>query len=296
MWVTIRAMTEPFIGSEAVASGAVSKSALHRRYTKLFRDVYIDAGMQVSAQTMAMAGWLWSGRKAVVAGRSAAAVLGAKWVNAKDPVELIHANRNRYQGISIRGDRVASDELLLVKGMAVTSPERTALDLACWYPVSQALALLDALARVAPANTEVLQTITNRHPGRRNIRRARRALDLVDAGAQSPKESWLRYLLIEAGFPRPRTQIPIVEDFGRVSAYLDMGWEDVKVAVEYDGEQHRLERRQYTWDIRRMEMLEALGWIVVRVVAGDRRAHILRRVSDALARRAPNQLDVRRSA
>jgi very-short-patch-repair endonuclease len=64
-----------------------------------------------------------------------------------------------------------------------------------------------------------------------------------------------------------------------------MGWEDVKVAVEYDGEQHRSDRRQYTRDLRRLEMLQRLGWLIIRVVAGDRPAEIVRRVRAALARR-----------
>jgi very-short-patch-repair endonuclease len=58
------------------------------------------------------------------------------------------------------------------------------------------------------------------------------------------------------------------------------------VAVEYDGDQHRTDRRQYVKDIRRLEMLEHRGWIVVRVVAEDHPFDILRRVRAALARRA----------
>jgi very-short-patch-repair endonuclease len=110
-------------------------------------------------------------------------------------------------------------------------------------------------------------------------------VDLFDSGAQSPKESWLRLVLIQAGLPRPQTQIPVVNEFGSAIAYLDMGWEDVKVAVEYDGEQHRSDRHQYTWDLRRSEILQRRGWIVVRVVAGDRPAEVVRRVRDALAAR-----------
>jgi very-short-patch-repair endonuclease len=96
----------------------------------------------------------------------------------------------------------------------------------------------------------------------------------------------LRIVLIQAGLQRPQTQIPVRNEFGRAIAYLDMGWEDVKVAAEYDGEQHRNDRRQYTWDVRRLEMLEGLGWIVIRVVAGDRPAEVVGRVRAALARRA----------
>jgi very-short-patch-repair endonuclease len=111
-------------------------------------------------------------------------------------------------------------------------------------------------------------------------------MGLADPGAQSPKETWLRLLLVRAGLPRPQTQIAISDEFGDVIAYLDMGWEDFKVAVEYDGEQHRTDRRQYTWDIRRLEILERRGWIVIRVVAGDRPEDILRRVRAALAQRS----------
>jgi very-short-patch-repair endonuclease len=54
------------------------------------------------------------------------------------------------------------------------------------------------------------------------------------------------------------------------------------VAVEYDGDQHRVDRRQYLKDIRRLEALEQMGWLVVRVVAEDRPADIVRRVRRAL--------------
>ena len=68
---------------------------------------------------------------------------------------------------------------------------------------------------------------------------SRACCDLVDEGAQSPKETWLRLLLIEAGFPRPQTQIPVLAPDGYPRYYLDMGWPEFMVAVEYDGEQHR---------------------------------------------------------
>jgi len=66
-----------------------------------------------------------------------------------------------------------------------------------------------------------------------------------------------------------------------------MGWEDIKVAAEYDGDQHRSDRRQYVKDIGRLEMLEQrYRWIVVRVVAENHPNDIIRRVGEARARRA----------
>lgn len=93
-------------------------------------------------------------------------------------------------------------------------------------------------------------------------------------------------ILVQAGLPRPQTQIPVSDEFGEVFAYLDMGWADLMVAVEYDGEQHRTDQRQYKWDSRRREMLERLGWIVIRVLAGDRPNDVIGRVRAALACRA----------
>ena len=126
--------------------------------------------------------------------------------------------------------------------------------------------------------------LAERYKGRRGIRAARAALDLVDAGAESPRETWLRLLLVHAGFPRPQTQIPVYE-FGRLIARLDMGWEDIKVAAEYEGDHHRIDRRRFNNDIRRLETLTELDWIVVRVTAEDGPGGIIRRVAAARARR-----------
>jgi very-short-patch-repair endonuclease len=86
--------------------------------------------------------------------------------------------------------------------------------------------------------------------------------------------------------PRPQTQIPIHDEWGKAIAYLDMGWAELKVAVEYDGDHHRTSRSQYSYDVRRSEMLARRGWIVIRVTAEDSPEDVLRRVRDALARRA----------
>jgi Protein of unknown function (DUF559) len=279
-------MTEPFIGSEAVASGALVKSALRTRYTRLFRDVYVSPDTELTPQVRAHAGWLWSGRRGIIAGLSASALHGAKWVDAAAAVEIIHSNRNPLPGIRVHGDDIAEDEVVVIEGIPATTPSRSALDLGCWYPRSEAVAAVDALARATDLKMPDVDLLVQRYPGRRGIRQARAALNLVDGGAQSPKETWLRLLLIQAGLPRPQTQIQVCDEFGDTLAYLDMGWADAKVAVEYDGGQHRSDRRQYTWDIRRLEYLERLGWIVIRVVAGDRPDDIVRRVRSALARRA----------
>lgn len=279
-------MVEPFIGSEAVAKGTVVKSALRTRYRKLFPDVYVNPEAELTPLVRARAGWLWSRRRGIVAGLSASAVHGAEWVEVGAPLELLHYKRNPLPGVRVRGDRIEDDEIAVIDEIPVTTPARTALDLGCWYPTGESVAAIDDLMRATALTLVEMETLVERYPGRRGVQLARIAVRLADPGAQSPKETWLRLLLIRAGLPRPKTQIPVSDEFGDVTYYLDMGWEDVKIAAEYDGEQHRRDRWRYRWDIKRRETLERLGWIVIRVVAGDRPAEIISRVRAAFAQRA----------
>jgi len=92
-------------------------------------------------------------------------------------------------------------------------------------------------------------------------------------------------MLINEGFPRPRTQIPVLGWDGYPKYFLDMGWEDLSLAVEYDGEQHA---RTVGYDIERHDYISGVGWTVVRAAAGQRSAGIIRRVQREWNRLAPN--------
>lgn len=113
----------------------------------------------------------------------------------------------------------------------------------------------------------------------------------MDGGAQSPKETWLRLLVIDAGLPRPVTQIRVTD--GYLVAFLDMGWEGPKVALEYDGDQHRSDRRQYVKDLRRGDMVAQQGWHVIRVIKEDHPMFVIQRARAALARRSAPRLPPR---
>ncbi|OBF51717.1 hypothetical protein A5756_17950 [Mycobacterium sp. 852002-53434_SCH5985345] len=278
-------MREPFIGSEALASGALTRYRLRSRFVALHPDVYVERDTDLTAVTRAHAAWLWSRRRGVVAGQSAAALHDAKWVDHRGPAQLVYEHRRPPAGIRTWSESVAPGEIQLIGGIPATTSTRTAFDLACRNPTGRAVAAIDALARATRLNVDQVQRLAERYKGHRNIRRARRALTLVDAGAESPRETWLRLLLIEAGYPRPRTQIPVYGEYGELVAVFDMGWEDVKLAVEYEGDHHRTDRRQFSRDIARYEALADLGWMAIRVTADDTRGGILARVAAAWTRR-----------
>jgi hypothetical protein len=277
-------MDDVFIGSAALRRGSLSRYQLRTGFRAIYPDVYLTNCAAPSLRTCSEAAWLWSGRRGVLAGLAAAALHGADWIGDDEPVELIWRNPHGPAGVITRNERIDGDEVTRVAGLPVTSPARTAFDLARRLPTGEGVARLDALMRATPFSVEDVLLLAKRHRGARGLRRLRAALPLVDPGAASPKETWLRLLLIDAGFPVPETQIPVVDHY-RTVAVLDMGWEQFNVAVEYDGDQHRTSRGQYVRDMRRLKALEACRWIVIRVIAEDRPDDVARWVREALHRR-----------
>lgn len=263
--------------------GELSRHQLRTRYRAVLPNVYLAKDVQPSLEQRTVGAWLWSNRRATIAGAAAAALHGAKWIPDDVPVELIHANPRAPRGVLTRRCALIDGETQTITGLSVTTPERTAFDIGRSGAVRSAVVRLDALARATGFKVDDVLRIAKCHPRSPGLRRLEAALELVDAGSQSPRESYLRLLLIDAGLPRPQTQIPVLGVDGIPVAYLDLGWEDWMVAVEYDGDQHRTDRRQYVKDIRRLAMLEEMGWTVVRVVVEDSPAAVLRRVRAAFA-------------
>ncbi len=276
----------PFLGSEAVKDGTLRPHQLRSQFRAVFPDVYVRRDQQPTLRERAAAAWLWSHRKGVLAGLTAAALHGSKWVDQNLPVELVWSNARPPRGLRTYDFTLLPEEVRVVAGVPLTTPERTAFDIGRRKATGMAIAHLDALMRATGTKANEVLRVADRHRGARGLKQLETALELVDPGSQSPKETWLRLLLIRAGLPRATTQIPVMTGGGAQMYYLDMGWEELMVAVEYDGEQHRLDRWQYTKDIRRSEALDRLGWIVVRVTASDRPPDIIRRVRDALDFRA----------
>jgi len=147
-------------------------------------------------------------------------------------------------------------------GLPVVELERTLVD--CWATLADdegRAAVIRAVRerRTTPAR---LQAVVATRPTSRGAGALRHLLDLLAAGCHSELEIWgLQRVLIIPGLPRARHQIR-VSDGGR-TAYLDAGWEEVRLAVEFDGAAtHGGDFREQ--DLRRDTWLAALGWLVLR--------------------------------
>jgi hypothetical protein len=270
-----------FLGTEALARNEVTRGQLRWKYRRLYPDVYMPELAVPSLYANSVGAWLWSGRQATITGRAASAMHGAKWVDESSPIELLWRNDHPPDGIIARSDRFRDDEVALRDHLPVATPARTAYDLGRHLPRNDAVTHLDALSRATGLTASDVAPLLDRYRGARGIRRLTTAIDLMDGGGQSPKETELRLVLIDAGYPRPTTQIPVIDDAGYPFAYLDMGWEDVMIAVEYDGEQHRTSTKQWRWDVKRLRKVHDRGWLHIKVIAGDRHSDTLDRVARA---------------
>ncbi|ORX02172.1 hypothetical protein AWC29_20145 [Mycobacterium triplex] len=278
-------ISEPFVGTDAVRAGAWTQRELRRSCQRIYRNVYQQRGSALTARDRAVAAWLWSGKEAVVAGVSAAALLGAEWIDALSPAELVCGRTRPPALIITRNDTLLAGETVEVDGVPVTSPARTAFDLGRRPGLQAAVIRIDSLARATGTAAADVYPVIEDHRGARGLRQLRRVLPLIDAGAESPQESRTRLVLINGGLPRPQTQIVVRNDWGSVLARIDMGWEEWLVGVEYDGAQHWTDSRIRANDIDRTVELERRGWRLVRVSAD-----LLRHRPDVLVDRARSAL------
>lgn len=258
----------PFIGADAVAAGRLTRAQLRHRCTPVYRGIYFVRGHRPTLFERIAAARL-AVPNAVIAGAAAAALHGAKWVDDDITVDVV--GRCRPQpGLKGREETLRADEVTTLRGVPVTTVARTAFDLARRGERLTAIKALDALMHATPFSVDDVMLLTKVHPRARGLVQAREVLPHVDRGAESPQETWLRMLFVDAGLPRPRTQVVVRTADGRYVKRLDMVWEKYKVGAEYDGQQHLTDRTVYARDVWIGRELQRLQWHLIRVVKEDR--------------------------
>jgi hypothetical protein len=257
----------PFLGSEARQAGVTNRYRLRTRYDQVYRDVYVPRGVALTPLDKAVAAWLWSGRRGVAAGLSAAALHGSLWIDDGLPAEVNQPSRHGEAGIVLHSGHLAEDEICTVRAIRTTTPARTAFDLGRRRGLTTAVIRVDALLQATGVKLVEVQSLIDRHRGARGLAQLRQVLDLADYGAESPQETRTRLLLTEAGMRPSHTQIEVFGQWGQLVGRIDMGWPRWKVGVQYDGIQHWTDPHRRTRDIDQDVEYRALGWRMVRVGA-----------------------------
>jgi hypothetical protein len=255
---------------------------------RVFRGVYVSRSVPLTTRTAVLAALDVLPPGSLASHRTAATLFGAP-VKAGWPLEFtvrpgIYRARRRRLRIHVR-DLADRDEVLL-GDLPVTSGAQTWLDLAAVLPEDELVAVGDALYRLGHLDSGTVAERLDRARGVRGVLRARACARLLTPLAGSRPESLLRYSLIASDLPDPRPQLPIRDRGGRTVAHADLGYEEWKVAMEYEGRQHA-ERRQFARDLNRYSLMAADGWLVLRFGQDDlaHRGRVLTRVAGALRSR-----------
>lgn len=163
---------------------------------------------------------------------------------------------------------LSEHDVMTVCGVQVTTPLRTALDLGCHLRRREALAALDQFIRRHEISRDELRREAVRFFRRRGVVQLRRLIPLADSRAESPRESWTRLEIIDAGLPCPEPQHWI--DIDGIPTYrLDLAYPRIRVAVEYDGDEFHRTEEQRRHDTERREWLMQHGWVVIVIRNGD---------------------------
>lgn len=237
----------------------------------------------------------------VTAGRMWALPIAGAWERSEPLVIGVPAGttRTRAKGVRTREFDTSRLESGTLDGLPLLGPASTVMSLARETAHVDLVVLIDALVTPSKRYRDLrlvrrpftdpaaLAAFAERCRGLHGASAFAAALADVRVGADSPQESRSRLAIVAAGLPEPVVQFEVWLD-GVLRAELDLAYPDWKIAIEYEGEHHLTDAAQWAKDIRRQELLESLGWIVIRATKADLQhggRRLVQRVRAALARR-----------
>lgn len=195
------------------------------------------------------------------------------------------------QGDGIVGHRLVR-ELVSVQrlsGLLVPSPIDVWVQLAALLSTDQLVEVGDALVRrKAPlAALGELRNCVERTRHRRGARRLRDSIRWVRSGTDSPAETRMRLILVRAGLPEPVIGHTVYDSDGYFVGTPDLSYVGQRIALDYEGEIHRVDEETFASDIERREQFQDADWRHIRVVKDHlRNPHwLVDRVGYALAQR-----------
>ncbi|SEB66277.1 hypothetical protein [Arthrobacter woluwensis] len=215
---------------------------------------------------------------------SAAGIWGAPlpfWIQASAEIRLARprgSGQPRRKRVTGRKLSFAPGEVVVTEGARVTSPARTFLDLAELLPLHDLVAVGDYFVSEHPEShprpktplcaTVDLRRVVAAHPGKRGVKNARAALDLIRVGADSAQETYLRLALTDHGLPEPVLNHSLYLPWRGPCVWPDLAYPEWRLSLQYDGETHR-DPAQFRRDFERQRLTEETGWTEVRIGHGD---------------------------
>jgi hypothetical protein len=275
----------PFTLAQAAEQGltihALRRLLARGDVRRVIRGVYVDSSTPDNLITRAAAAALILPPGAALARRTAAWVFGVDTLAMGNhlvlpPIDLLAPEgfaAARRSGCAGRSAKLAEGDLVEIRGLVVTSPLRTTMDLLRWLERPDALAAADAMLHAGLLTKDELLDGLRRFAGYRGIAQARELAELTEPATESPMESRTRLRAVDAGFPRPEVQISVYDGQGLLLGRLDMGYREWCKGIEFDGDEHHSSELDRSHDERRRGRFETHGWDILVVT----REHVLGR-------------------
>jgi len=254
-----------------VGNRAIGDRLARGYFIPLHRGVYAVGHRQLRQEGRWMAAVLAVGEGAVLSQRDAAALHGIRRAPEGRPVSVsTTAHARTVDGVWLKARRtLAEEDRAVVKGIPVTSPARTLVDLAPMLTAAQLASTLGEADRKGLLDTAAVHRALRRTKGRHG-QGHQRLLAALDAHEQhgaallrSELEERFLDLVIEAGLPRPQLNAPVA------GFEVDALWREQRVAVELDGWANHKERHAAANDRNKSNKLQAAGYVVLRFMHGD---------------------------
>jgi hypothetical protein len=256
--------------AKTMGERALRVALRHGAWHQPWPGVVIPKDRVLDPLTRASAALLFAGKDAVLSDRTAAALYGCPAAATPEVHLTLPYSRwvRRRPGLVIHHDRFADEDVGELHGLTIFAFDFVIAELLCTASRRLALACTDqALAAAGPALVDQVASRLERRDDRRGTRRAAALLELATGKADSPPESWLLLMVVDAGFPVPQAQHEVRDLTGRLVYVLDLAWPELRIALEYDGFEAHEDR--VVADALRDARLTDRGWTVIRVRAPD---------------------------
>jgi very-short-patch-repair endonuclease len=243
----------------------------------LYRGVYAVGHANVSLNGHFLAAVKACGLNAVLSHFSAAALYGlVRWDYRYPEVTVPGTTTKRHRGIRVH--RTASLDATRHKGIHITTPARTLIDLAAILDYRTLRRAVREAQRNLVTIRQILTELDRLGP-RRGTANLTKILATGHAPTRSELEDAVLDLILAGGFQHPDVNRPLHIDNLRVIP--DFRWPDQHLVIEADGAEWHDDRLTREDDAERQAILEASGERVIRVTwaqAVTQRAQTLERI------------------
>ncbi|HEY9389378.1 MAG TPA: DUF559 domain-containing protein [Mycobacteriales bacterium] len=263
------------------------------RWHRVQRGVHVRRGTELTAAVRARAATISPAMySAVVASHQTAARLhGLPLVHHGDREHVTvrrPARRPQRPELWLHAHRLPAEHVTQIGGTPCTTIARTLVDLFLVSDRLTATWATEYAVRTGLVTLDEVRALASTPLGLPGIRRTRTWLDTVEPASESPLETAVRLILVDADLPRPVVQLPIRAGSGRVVYRTDLGFGPERVAVEADGRAVHEAPEAVLRDRLRQNDLTSAGWIVLRFTWADatrRPGYVAATVRRALNRR-----------